>query len=207
MVSSVARRRLIMSVNVLIIAEDYRKDQYILKPIVNSMMEHIGKPHANVRVCKDPMIGGLEDALDPQTIEEVIVTNPLFDLYLLLVDRDADPNRRKRLNAAEDTASSLTRSSQAFLGEQAHQEVEVWLLAGQEDVPGGWEWSWNAVREERQAKERYYNPYVEQKTLINSPGGGRKPLGQNAGSNYADRVRQLCNEVEALEARVSDAIA
>jgi hypothetical protein len=194
-----------MSLNVLIIAEDYRNDQYILKPIVNSMMEYVGKPNANVRVCKDPMIGGVEDALDTKTIEEVVATNPLFDLYLLLVDRDADPNRRERLDAAENTASSLTRSAQVFLGGQAYQEVEVWLLAGQHDLPT--EWDWANVRAERQAKEQYYDPYVEQKTLTNSPGGGRKPLGQNAGANYADRVRQLCNEVEALEGRVADTVA
>ena len=53
-----------MSLNVLIVAEDYRKDEYILKPIVNSMLEEIGKPRANVRVCRDPLIGGVEDALD-----------------------------------------------------------------------------------------------------------------------------------------------
>jgi hypothetical protein len=195
-----------MSLNVLIIAEDYRNDQYILKPIVNSMLECVGKPHANVRVCRDPMIGGIEDALDPDTLEDVILTNPLFDLYLLLVDRDAEPNRGERLTDAEEDASASTRPNQAFLAGQAHQEVEVWLLAGQNDVPGKWNWNWEAVRTERQAKERYYEPYVEQKTLTNSPGGGRKPLGQNAGANYADRVRRLCDEVQVLEDRVGKAV-
>jgi hypothetical protein len=45
-----------MSLNVLIVAEDYRKDEYILKPIVTSMLEEVGKPRANVRVCRNPMI-------------------------------------------------------------------------------------------------------------------------------------------------------
>lgn len=194
-----------MSLNVLIIAEDYRNDQYILKPIVGSMLESVGKPHANVRVCRDPMIGGVEDALDPDTIEDVISTNPLFDLYLLLVDRDADPNRHERLEEAEDTADAHTRPTQAFLGGQAHQEVEVWLLAGQNDLPN--EWNWSAVRADPQPKERYYEPYVEQKTLTNSPGGGRKPLGQTAGVNYAARVRPLCDEVQDLEERVAVTVA
>jgi hypothetical protein len=193
-----------MSLNVLIVAEDYRKDEYILKPIVTSMLEEVGKPRANVRVCRDPMIGGVEDALDPDTIEDVILTNPLFDLYLLLVDRDADPNRHERLVQAENNAADSTRPTQAFLAGQAHQEVEAWLLAGQPDLPN--EWNWVDVRAERQAKERYYDPYVAQKTLTNSPGGGRKPLGQVAGSNYADRVRQLCDEVQDLEDRVAETV-
>ncbi len=192
-----------MSLNVLIVAEDYRNDQYILKPIINSMLEHVGKPNANVRVCRDPMIGGVDDALDSETVKEVINTNPLFDLYLLVVDRDAQSNRRERLSRVEEDAAGHTRPTQSFLAGQAHQEVEVWLLAGQPDVPGSLEARWAEVRDERQAKERYYDPYIEQKTLSNSPGGGRKPLGQTAGSNYADRVRQLCDEVQTLEQRVA----
>lgn len=193
-----------MSLNVLIVAEDYRKDQYILKPIVTSMLEHIGKPRANVRVCRDPLIGGVDDALDRDTIEDVIRTNPQYDLFLLLVDRDAEPHRNERLEAAETHAADVTRQRQVLLAGQAHQEVEVWLLAGQSDLPT--EWNWIHVRAERQAKERYYDPYVAQKTVANSPGGGRKPLGQVAGAHYAARVRQLCDEVHALEHRVSEAV-
>jgi hypothetical protein len=192
-----------MSLNVLIVAEDYRNDQYILKPIVDSMLEQVGKPNANVRVCRDPMIGGVEDALDSETVEEVVNINPLFDLYLLVVDRDAKDSREERLARVEANAAEHTRRTQSFLAGQAHQEVEVWLLAGQPDVPDALEASWADVRDERQAKERYYDPYVKQKTLTNSPGGGRKPLGRTAGSNYSDRVRQFCDEVRALEQRVA----
>jgi hypothetical protein len=191
-----------MSLNVLIVAEDYRKDEYILKPIVTSMLEEVGKPRANVRVCRDPLISGVENALDSETIEDVILTNPQYDLFLLLVDRDAEPNRAERLETAEANAEEVTRQRQALLAGQAHQEVEVWLLAGQDDLPN--EWNWADVRAERQAKERYYDPYVREKTLTNSPGGGRKPLGQVAGSNYADRVRKFCDEVQDLEARVAE---
>jgi hypothetical protein len=193
-----------MSLNVLIVAEDYRKDEYILKPIVTSMLEEVGKPRANVRVCRDPLISGVENALDPDTIKDVILTNPQFDLFLLVVDRDAEPNRHERLEEAENNAADSTRPTQAFLAGQAHQEVEAWLLAGQQDLPD--EWNWADVRAERQTKERYYDPYVAQKTLTNSPGGGRKPLGQVAGSNYADRVRQLCDEVQDLEDRVAETV-
>ena len=173
-------------------------------PIVTSMLEHVGKPRANVRVCRDPLIAGVNDALDRETIEDVIRTNPQYDLFLLLVDRDAESHRNERLEAAEANAADVTRQQQVLLAGQAQQEVEVWLLAGQNDLPT--DWNWTNVRAERQAKERYYDPYVAQKTRTNSPGGGRKPLGQTAGSNYANRVRQLCDEVQALEHRVSGAV-
>ena len=42
--------------NILIIAEDYRLDQYILKPILKAMMAHLGKPNAKIRMCIDPLI-------------------------------------------------------------------------------------------------------------------------------------------------------
>ena len=34
--------------NVLIIPEDFRKDQYILKPILEAMLAAVGKPQAKV---------------------------------------------------------------------------------------------------------------------------------------------------------------
>jgi hypothetical protein len=37
--------------NVLIIPEDFRKDQYIVKPLIRRMLAEIGKPNANLRVC------------------------------------------------------------------------------------------------------------------------------------------------------------
>ena len=194
-----------MSLNVLIITEDYRHDQYVLKPIVRSLLSEVGKSNANVKICKDPMIGGVEEALDREMVRDVILTNPQVDLYLLVVDRDGDKREKSdRLQAREKEAESLLRDNQVLFGEQAHQEVEVWLLAGQDDLPT--DWNWQNVRDEPHPKELYYDPYVEQKGLRNSPGKGRKRLGKVAGANYRTRVRNLCCEVQNLEKRVSETI-
>lgn len=48
--------------NVLVIPEDFRKDQYIVAPIVRRMFEVLAKPNANVRVCLDPLLGGIGEA-------------------------------------------------------------------------------------------------------------------------------------------------
>ena len=48
--------------NVLIIPEDFRKDQYILKPIIVRMLAEVGKPRANVKMCLEPLLGGIDQA-------------------------------------------------------------------------------------------------------------------------------------------------
>jgi hypothetical protein len=48
-----------MSLNVLVIPEDFRKDQYILAPLMRRLLAEIGKPNARVEVCRDPLLGGI----------------------------------------------------------------------------------------------------------------------------------------------------
>lgn len=194
-----------MSFNVLLVCEDYRTDQYITKPLVRSMLDAVGKPHANIEVCMDPLIGGVEQALDPDLLKDVVRTHPQADLYVLTVDRDGVENRRERIRQREAESEEWTRDQQHLIGVQAHQEVEVWLLAAQDDVPP--EWSWQSVRAEPHAKERYFQPYVSTQDL-NPPlvAGGRRELGEAVGSNYV-RVRQLCDEVQELEDRVAERVA
>ena len=38
--------------NVLIIPEDFRTDQHILKPLFEKLFRDIGKPQAKVRICR-----------------------------------------------------------------------------------------------------------------------------------------------------------
>lgn len=44
---------------ILVIPEDFRKDQYILKPIITAIMAKLGKPRTKVMVCQDPLLGGI----------------------------------------------------------------------------------------------------------------------------------------------------
>ena len=57
---------------VLIIPEDFRNDRYILKPLFNRLFESIGFRRARVRVCHDPLLGGVVEALKSERIQEVI---------------------------------------------------------------------------------------------------------------------------------------
>jgi hypothetical protein len=189
-----------LSFNVLVIPEDFRRDEPLLKPIVERMLEACGRK-ARVRVCKDPLLGGVGEALKSHRIQEVLDRyRGSVHLFLLVVDRDGLPDRRNRLTKLEEEARKILGPDRHLLAENAWQEVEAWILAGMKDLPKSWKW--NAVRAEAQVKETYFEPYVRQRGLAGAPFGGRQRLGQEAAANY-DRIRKLCPEdVAALEERI-----
>jgi hypothetical protein len=76
--------------------------------------------------------------------------------------------------------------------------MEVWVLAGF-DLPK--QWSWQAIRAERDPREAYFYPFSKIKGVFNSPAQGRSLLAQEAARKY-DRIRQLCPELKALEDRI-----
>lgn len=183
--------------NVLIIPEDFRKDQYVLKPIIERMMNAVGKRRATIRVCQDPLLGGIDQALRWERISEILDRyRGMVDLFLLIVDRDGDCHRRSALDNLETEADRIRGGR--LLAENAWQEVEVWVLAGH-DLPA--DWNWRDVREDPNPKERYFEPFAELGGVLNSPGGGRKRLAQEAARRYP-RIRMLCPEVGDLESRI-----
>lgn len=185
--------------NVLIIPEDFRKDQYILKPLIRRMFEAIGKPRANVRVCLDPLMGGVSHAMKWERILEVLSLYPMVQVFLLLVDRDGVAGRRKGLDALEVQSQPYLGSRRFLFAENAWQEIEVWALAGQ-NLPA--DWKWREIREEVHPKERYFDVLARSRGLGKEPGEGRTTLGREAANNYA-RVRSRCTEdIAALEDRL-----
>lgn len=186
--------------NVLVIPEDFRKDQYILKPMIQAILAQVGKPQANVRVCQDPLLGGIGQALRWERIAEILDRyKGMVHLFLLVVDRDGDPNRRSSLEQLQRQARSRLPNGRVFLAENAWQEVEVWVLAGH-DLPNAW--SWHSIRSEIHPKESYFLPFAGWRGLLDEPGQGRKTLAREAAARY-DRVRQRCPEdVRELEDRI-----
>ena len=188
--------------NVLIIPEDFRKDQYVLKPIIERMFAEIGKPRANVQMCFDPLLGGIDQAMRWERIAEVLdMYRGMVQIFLLLVDRDGISTRRQALDVLETKAREMLGEGRVLLGENAWQEIEVWALAGP-DLPKGW--SWQAIRAEAHPKERYFAPLAEQRGLTDEPGEGRSTMGREAAANYK-RVRSRCQEDAVnLETRLSE---
>jgi hypothetical protein len=185
--------------NVFIIPEDFRKDEQVLTPIIEALMAYIGKPRAHVTVCKDPLLGGVSQALDQVRLEEIVDRyKGMVDIFLLLVDRDDEPGRRVRLDQLEGLLSKQLPPNRHFLGENAWQEVEVWLIAGHNLLP---DWNWETIRAERDPKEAYFVPLAKSRDLIEEPDEGRGALAQEAAHRYK-RIRKRCPELVALEAAI-----
>lgn len=186
--------------NVLVIPEDFRKDQYMLKPIMTAMLAAVGRPRARIEICRDPLLGGIGEALKQERITEIIRRyQGMVDLFLLCVDRDGNPNRRQRLDDVEQHARNLLPPARIFFAEHAWQEIEVWVLAGC-DLPEGWDWA--TIRAEPNPKEHYFDELAQQRGVRDALGEGRKTLGQEAARRY-DRIRQRCPEdIVALEQRI-----
>lgn len=189
--------------NVLIIPEDFRKDQYMLKPIIKAMLAALGKPRATVNVCQKPLLGGVAQAMKWERLAQIIKLYPKVQLFLLLVDRDGKEGRRSGLDTLEQKAADLLASGRYFLAENAWQEIEVWVLAGH-DLPK--EWKWKEIRAEIDPKEHYFEPLAEKRGLLSQLGEGRKTLGQEAAKRYK-RIRQLCDEIAELEDNIRRCIS
>jgi hypothetical protein len=187
-----------MSLRVLIVPEDFRKDQYMLKPLIKAMFDALDKPNAKIEVCKRPLLRGVDQALDREKLADVFEDyGGMVDLFLLCVDRDCQPNRRDRLDDRELWAETSYQC--ALIAENAWQEIEVWVLAGH-DLPV--DWSWQAVRAECDPKEVYFMPFSEQQGVVQTPSEGRKILAEESGRRY-DRIKQLCPEdVAELEDKI-----
>lgn len=185
---------------VLVIPEDFRKDQYILKPILNRLFETIGRRRARIRVCQDPLLGGIGEATKSERVAEIVERyEAMTDVFVLCVDRDGNEGRRQRLDQLEQDFGD----GRVFIAENAWEELETWVLAGV-DLPTNW--SWTDVRAEVQVKERYFDVLVGQRGLGDHPGGGRKPLAEEA-SRRLDAIRQKCPEdFDALARHIEAAV-
>lgn len=173
---------------VLVIPEDFRNDHYILKPIFERLFRSIEKPNANIRICQDPLLGGVVEALKSDKISDIAERyKGMVDILILCVDRDGKKGRRQRLDEIE---SEFCTQQHTFLAENAWEEIETWVLAGV-DLPS--DWNWQSVRAEIHVKETYFEPLVNQRGLSDAPGGGRKPLAEEA-ARRIDAIRQKCPE-------------
>ena len=172
---------------VLIVPEDFTNDQHILKPLFSRLFQSIRGSKTRVRVCQDPRLGGVEEALKTERMKQVIEKyRGMVDVFILCVDRDGDPGRRQRLDQLEAEFGD----GQVFLAENAWEELETWVLAGL-DLPS--DWRWQDVRAEVHIKETYFQPLAIERGVSDSPGGGRRILGEEA-SRRLDAIRLKCPE-------------
>ena len=170
--------------NILVIPEDFRKDQYILKPLISRLFRRLGAPNPQVAVCRDPLLGGIDEALKIDKLAEIVNDQQgMTDIFILCVDRDGAVGRRQRLDRVEAEFEGKC----VFFAENAWEEVETWALAGLA-LPG--EWRWADVRAEVQVKERYFEPLAVLRGLVSATEYSRRGLS----SEGSRRIRQVLGE-------------
>lgn len=186
---------------VLIIPEDFRNDQYILKPLFSQLFKKIGLSRTKVRVCQDPLLGGVGEALKVSRIREIVeLYDATFDIFILCVDRDGVEGRRERLDQIE---KEFGVSGRVFLAENAWEECETWALAGLILPP---KWKWSEIRSAVDVKERFFNRLAVIRKVDGLEGGGRMVLGVEAARNVK-AIRQRCREdFDTLARRLEDEI-
>ncbi len=180
---------------VLIIPEDFRKDQYLLKPIMEAIFSHYGKPHAKIIVCNPPLLQGVTEALKSTRLQEVVDRYRFVDLIILCVDRDGVQGRKYRLGQIEAEFQAI----KPFLAENAWEELETWTLAG---LPLPKEWAWNDVRSAISVKEMFFEPLAEMLEVSDGPGGGRKHLGAQAAKNVQLLLAKCPEDLGLLASRI-----
>ncbi|MBI4660196.1 MAG: hypothetical protein HY735_15255 [Verrucomicrobia bacterium] len=190
-----------MSYNVLVIPEDFTKDEHILKPLVERILDD-GERKAHVLVCRDPNFQGVDAALDLNTLRSMVIDRyPMVDLFILLVDRDGKAGREHSADRIEKTLSGeMKPKTRRFLAELARQEVEVFVLAGH-DLPA--DWSWKDIRMDADVKNTFFKRFVALRGTSKQPHEGRKKLMGEAIANW-QRIKSRCPEdVGALLTRIS----
>lgn len=176
-----------MSFRILVVTEDFRRDQFIAKPLVERMAAEC-RPRALVEVCRRPKLGGVQRMFDETYLRrEVLPLYPMFDVVVLLLDRDGLAGRERSL---ADQAERLTTPGQQVLGAAAIEELEVFILAGH---PHARAWDWPAMRRDADVKNTYFRRLAEETGSLPLPFEGRAVLMAEAMKNWS-RIKTLCPE-------------
>lgn len=194
-----------MSYRVLVIPEDPTYNGYILQPLVEALLARAGKPNSRVTVLTDPHIWGVDQAIS--SAPQIIRDRPMYDLFLLMVDRDArfgdGEDRSQRLCDAERRAMEDER---LLLGCAAIEEVEVWLMAGHPDKIDRLGFSWRDIRQHDHPKEQYFDPFLTTYGNHLEAGQGRKHLMREGLANLPGLLSR-CDELTDLLRRIEEAVA
>ena len=184
-----------MSTRVLVIPEDPTNNGYILKPVVEMVMEEVGRPRARVAVLTNPRLRGYDHAVRA-IHNELAVRYRHRDLWLFFPDADrATPDAMKYL---ED---SLKSEDITLLCCPARPEVEIYACVAYRDAIGI---RWQVARNHTTFKETVFEP------LLNAhgdkrPGGGRGRMTKQSLANRQSFFSR-CPEIAKLRDRIERAL-
>jgi len=183
----------------MVIPEDPTLDRHILQPIVEHIFDDLGRK-ARVEVLRDPHLRGIDEALDPEVLKGIISDREaMFDLFLLLVDRDCNDGRGRGRNNVEMARQREAENGDRLLACLAVEEVEVWMLALHRDDLDA---RWSDIRQHCDPKEQYADVLLKQKGWLSTLGKGRKKAMEGLGSKWQGLL-QVCPELADLKQRIT----
>ena len=183
-------------IRVLIIPEDSKLDQYILKPIVKRIFDDL-RQSAFITVYQ-PRLRSVDKALDNEIIDTIIQQHDMADLFLLMIDRDGN-----RTNNEERAKAREAEHPDKLFACLAKEEVEVWMLGlYRNELPA----RWSEVRLEEDPKERFALPFLatmgwDNRGLV---GGGRKKAMRALNSSKWRGLLEVCEELAELKQRIAE---
>jgi hypothetical protein len=177
-------------VKILVIPEDPKLDQYILKPVVVRLFADLDKS-PRIDVLTNPRLRGVAEALDSAKLADIVATFPMIDLFLVIVDRDGV--RTRHATAAAREAEHPRR----LLVCLAIEEIEVWMLAIHKDLGT----PWREIRNEAHPKERFAIPFLNERAPKLDLGQGRTWAMRELGGQWRG-VLERCPEIRDLKQRL-----
>lgn len=190
--------------NVLVIPENPKYDRHLLLPIMERMITSWLDFNAWIDIENQVPLGGISQATRPERLQDVVDRYEMFDLFILCIDQDdrTDESAEDQIveleNVMREYLDRVGRPDGAFFAIVAKREIEAWVLVGCEESGG---WTYTDVRQEPRVKERYFEPYAEERGVDEGDFGGRRPLGKEAARNYKT-IRQHCEELQVLEEKI-----
>jgi hypothetical protein len=181
---------------VAVISEHHKHDRYIIKPVVKRILKDLNKPKAEVDILDDPDLGGVSRALDVKNVARIIARNPMYGLFLIIVDSDCEEGRPVALeNCVTKTAGA---SGKAVIGCLAVEELEIWALAlHKKELPDRWE----NVQQCCDPKETYFEPLVSKQRWPTAVGKGRVAAMQAIFGQWKSLVDR-CPELKKLRSNI-----
>jgi hypothetical protein len=181
-----------VSFRVLVIPEDPTHNGYILRPLVERMLDEVGKPNARVTILTNPRMGGYEQAV-AAIKGELLNRYRHFDLWLFMPDADKASNLDLLETQLKDQGVCLRCCA-------AKPEIEAWLLAGHHELLNV---KWPDVTVHPKLKEEVFLPFLNQYGDMRAAGGGREKLMRATLSNLRSLL-ELCPELKRLLARLQE---
>ncbi len=183
-----------MSLNVLVLGEDMTSNGAILRPVVQRLMEDVGRGTANVFAPSFAGTQGYAAGVERIRSGGLDVRYGHFDLWIFVPDADLATDEAMR--ALEQCRLA---GNARLLCCPAIPELEAWALAGYADHLG---LNWGDARKHLHLKEEVFVPLAQKLGLAGMPGGGRVQMILHTLKNWRGFLER-CPEIKTLRERIA----